>query len=265
MSLKMSLIRVCSVGMLCMLVSPVSADIEYSAGHGDIGLAFDVGSGELDLHYHFGTDAVLDGVSGNDVEVNPSGAFVRVADSAMLAAQSFHSPILGVNAGDDIWVLPQSNTGPTGAFALGVPFLGWATEELSNDFTSTTFEMTGFSGPGDFAVFQFAGFPPDIIMQTSDGVIGGPDDTWDFLVGGHDHANFGFTQAGVYDITLTATAFSDALFGPGGSVSDTETFRFVVGDLTAIPEPGSLAALACLGTVGMLVRRRRKPKAAQRV
>ncbi len=44
-----------------LLSTAANADlIEYTAGHGDIGLA--VEAGQLHLHYHFAPGAVLDGV-----------------------------------------------------------------------------------------------------------------------------------------------------------------------------------------------------------
>ena len=92
---------------------------------------------------------------------------------------------------------------------------------------------------------------PNVLMQTVDGI--NSDDSIEFGVGFHDHINYGFTQEGIYDVELTATA---SFFG-GGSVEDVETFKFLVGSATAIPEPGSLAVLAS-GSVGLLVRRRRK-------
>ncbi|QDV44492.1 hypothetical protein Enr13x_43580 [Stieleria neptunia] len=244
-------VRICLIGVACTLAGNVSADVvEYSAGHSDIGLAYE--DGELNLHFHFGGDTILDGapVGGvGGIEFNPSDAYVLVDDAAMYPGGA-PGPIsfLGLNTGDPVWILPQSNT-------AGMPFLGIATEELEAPFTSASFEMTGFSGPGQFALWQ-GGFAPSVFMQTSDGIIGGPGDTLSLpSVGSHDHYNWGFTQQGVYDIELTATAYNGSL--PGGFVSDTETFRFVVGNVTAIPEPSSFAAIAFV-TTGFLVRRRRR-------
>ncbi|QEF99260.1 hypothetical protein Mal15_33220 [Stieleria maiorica] len=242
--------RICLVGVVFAFAGNAAADVvEYSAGHSDIGLAYE--DGELHLHYHFGSDAILDGnptgVVGG-VEYDPSEAVVRVTNDALYAGGA-PGPIsfLGLDTGDPVWILPQSNAG-------GLPFLGIATEELDAPFNSASFEMTGFSGPGQFALWQ-GGFTPSVFMQTNDGVIGGPSDTLSIAgVGSHDHYNWGFTEEGVYDIQLTATAFNSSL--PGGFATDTGTFRFVVGNVTAIPEPSSFAAIA-LAATGFLVRRRR--------
>lgn len=40
-----------------------------------IGVAYE--NGGLELHWHFGSDAVLDGVSGNDVEIEPGGRMLE--------------------------------------------------------------------------------------------------------------------------------------------------------------------------------------------
>jgi surface-anchored protein len=147
--------------------------------------------------------------------------------------------------------LPPNNT-------PGVPFLGIATEDLSAPFSSATLEMTGMAGPGNFALWQQVGFTTSVLMRSNDG-IGGSGDTLTIpSIGSHDHYNFGFTEAGIYDITFEATAFNPDL--PGGFATDTETFRFVVGDLTAIPEPSSFAAVTFFAAAGLLVRRRRKSK-----
>lgn len=227
--------------------SSLAARVEYSAGHADIGLAYE--SGELELHYHFGSGAVLDGVPlGTDLEVDPSDYGVRVADVARV--------ILGANvsfldalAGDPLWRLPSSNT-------PGLPFLGIASKELdSNDFGSASIQLTGFSGPGggEFALWQSDGFVTNVLWQTFGGLDG--TDMLPMVIGGHDHFNYGFTAEGVYDLQLTAVA---NLVG-GGSVTDTETFRFLVGDSTVVPEPTGFGLLAgsCIVMIGIRRRCRR--------
>ncbi len=213
--------------------------VEYSAGHADIGLAYE--SGELELHYHFGAGAVLDGVTlVSEDEADPGEVYVRVADST----QTTGTALSFLGNADPYWALPQNNV-------AGQPFLGIAAEELSgSEFSSASLEMTGFSGPGQFALWQW---PNSAFMQTVDGI--SPSDTLPLVIGGHDHFNFGFTAEGVYQVTITATA---ELTG-GSTVTDTETFWFVVGDNTVIPEPASLALLG-LGGGLVLMRRRASSK-----
>jgi len=256
MNLTIRTVCVLSVGLLCTLPSSVSAATltEYSVGHADIGLAYE--GGELELHYHFGSPASLNPASTED-EFHPSEAYVRVpdatADIVTPSGQTYYNTNLGLNLGDQFWVLPQSNTS-------GVPFLGFNAEELfGSPITSAQLEMTGFSGPGEFAMWQNGNSGPNTpVMRTNNGI--GSDDLIGLSLSGHSHYNLGFTQKGVYDIDFKATGFGTGL--PGGMVDDTETFRFVVGSLTAVPEPGSFVALASLGIVAAATRRRRRPMAS---
>ena len=228
-----------------MLASNARAElVEYSAGHADLGLAYE--GGELDLHIHFGEGSVLDGVTSvADSELNPSDVYIRI-DSEKSKLFPGPAPFLGTGASDPIWVLPANNVG-------GLPFFGVATEELESAvFSDVTFEMTGFSGPGEFASWQGNASP--LYWQTIGGIGVDPgDDVFDFGVGVHDHVSYGFSQEGVYNVEVTAKAD----FVAGGFVTDVETLRFVVGSATAIPEPGSFAALA-FGMVVLSVRRRRR-------
>jgi surface-anchored protein len=76
------------------------------------------------------------------------------------------------------------------------------------------------------------------------------------FVGGHDHYNFGFTAAGIYDLTFTATG----TLATGGVVTASDVFRFVVGDQSTapvVPEPSALALAGLAVVTGGLVARRR--------
>ncbi|MCD0460914.1 choice-of-anchor M domain-containing protein [Roseiconus lacunae] len=227
---------------ICSSVAHAEA-VEYTLGHGDIGLAYD--GSELELHYHFGNGAVLDGTPlVGDAEYAPDEAFVRVGQNTMVETTG-SIPFLGTTAGDPVWVLPQSNT-------PGVPFLGIATEELDGTFSGASLTMTSFSGPGEFALWQSSSLGGlNVFWQSNNGL--DATDTLALSIGGHDHYNYGFTEAGTYDIGVTATAD----FASGGSVSDFGTLRFVVGNVSAVPEPSALAAMGALSSIMILRRRRR--------
>lgn len=250
----------CWVAAWGLLAGNAAADgvPEYTAGHGDIGLFYE--NDELILEYWF-RGSIFDGVATN-ARVDPAMANVRVADSAEMVAQ-LELPFLNTLLGDVFWSLPQSGTA-AGNANPPLPFLGINSESLPNSITSAVLTLTGFDGPpatddeeaGEFALFQFQN-SIEVFMQSNDGVSevieGVPTgDTLVFLT--HDHYIWGFTREGVYDVELTATAY----FADGTYKNDVETFRFLVGSSTVIPEPGSLAALASLGLSGLVLRRQRK-------
>lgn len=248
----------------------VRADLlEYTAGHGDIGVAYE--GGALELHYHFETSAVLNGVTlglGEEVETGPGGAYVRVSDSPLVYNANY-APNLSQydftgRTGDDpdLWVLPSSNV-------EGVPYLGIAAEEgfneadwnggirISLDSWNYIAHGSGDAALANFSLFQVVDpLNPTVTMATSDGVDGNDSFVSSF---GHDHFNYGFTEEGIYELTLTATGDHVDF----GELSDTGTFRFSVGDGTpaAVPEPGTTGVLVLASSVlgiGYLVRRRRK-------
>ncbi len=237
---------------LCLAPTASAAITEYSSGHGDIGLAFH--DGELELHYHFGDGAILNGSPlAGEIEFEPGEAYVRVSNDALRSATA-PAPQLGLATGDPVWLLPQNEVS-------GLPFLGIASEELAGlGFSSATLSLTSFSGPalGQFALWQPDGFGgTDVLWQTNNGFDG--TDLLNMNIGGHAHFFYGFTQQGVYDLELTAVA---NLTG-GGSLTDVGTFRFVVGSATAVPEPGSMVALGVITVGAVVVRRRRKNAAKQ--
>ncbi|MEM6692422.1 MAG: choice-of-anchor M domain-containing protein [Planctomycetota bacterium] len=257
-SLRNKFASLLSFGVAVALASnATAAPAEYFTGHGDIGLEYDAGGNSLELHYHFEDGFNETGMPfGPEMEFEPDEVYVRVSD-ATSAVLPFDAPVLGSLTGDTVWILPLSEAL---ADAAGLaPHLGIAAEELSPlTFSSIDLTLTGFSGPagGEFALYTGTLDAPTVSMQTSDG-LSALGDTYNPIVGDHDHENWGFSAPGVYDLTFTATAFFTAGAG-GGSISDEQTFTFAVGDATAIPEPSSLLALASLGAFGAAHRRRRK-------
>lgn len=217
----------------------------YTSGHADIGVGLE--DDALFLHYHF-EGATVNGSVVGDEELDPGEVTTVVAESLRITLGAGESlPFLGLSSGDRVSILPQVNT-------PGVPFLGLATEELLDaDWTSPiTFALVAASGPGEMAVWQSGLFGARVLFDTLDGI--GDDDSFSLGTGLHDHANYGFTEVGIYDVTIRVSGTHASL----GALSDTATFRFRVEPFAAavVPEPGSLAmiglgASAVLGSVAM--------------
>lgn len=250
---------------------PVRAAIVYSSGHADIGVLFE--SGELELHYHFDTSTNKEALGGGEVplvppgttdpeafEFSPDGIFVRIPDPPVERPAGSEWDFTGASSGGDLWLASQVNE-------IGKPFLGLASEDLTiSDWAGQiSWALTAVTAPlgGEFALWQTGIFgDPTRRWDTQDGSFF--NDEFELSVGGHNHFNWGFTAPGVYELELTATGTHNTF----GTVSDTETFTFLVGDSTqvpaAVPEPGSMLLL-CLGGAGMIggrLWRRRKTGAA---
>ncbi len=225
----------------------------YSAGHGDIGIAYeDEGNGpEFFLHYHLGATATVDGsLVGNapdGLEFEPGDITTTIPSSTMMVLpnNAALNTGTGVAAGGAIWILPQAEQD-------GLPFLGIATEELAAaDWTGNiTFSMgavTSPSGRGNFSLWNADGFG-DVTFFYSTNSPGSTEDgnVLTLPTGTHAHFNYGFSEPGTWDVELTVagTHVTD------GALSSTRNFTFNV-----VPEPSS-ALLAALGGLALSRRRR---------
>lgn len=217
----------------------------YSEGHGDIGIAYEGGAFEPHWHLHAGA-AVNSSPLSEDAEYAPGDALAYVPNPSVSRPAGAQWDFLGTAAGSPLWTLPQSNT-------AGKPFLGIASEELTaSEWSSLTLSLVGLSGPsgGHFSLWQGDAFgSPVVKMASSDGFSGA--DTMSMIPGGHDHYFFGFTEPGVYQVTLKW----DGTHTGDGAISATETFAFGV---TAVPEPGEVGVAVALGLGGLAWFRNRR-------
>lgn len=243
---NVTIIVTSAVSALAVTTSTWATPVEYTAGHADIRPTYE--NGELNLNYRFDANAVLDGAALAAPELyDPASAYVRVPDST-IADPADHSLLFSFfpdffndlgSPNEPFWTLPQNNV-------QGQPFFGFSTEELvgGNWGASFEFELTSFTGPGHFTLYQ-SGFGPNVFLSTASS------ETEFTFPAGHDHYNWAFVGAGLYELefTVTTTHTSD------GEKSASGTFLFAVGDSTVVPEPSSIALLV-VASMAMIRRKR---------
>ena len=225
----MKKLTISSFALLVLGFAPVAfAQTNVTSGHWDIAAHEHEGSIELSVHNH--DLAIEEPLQGSTISYNfGTNAKVDVTISASNLGLLWVSPASEVEADD-----------------MGMPFIGFSAEELVAPFTGpVTFTMTGFSytgsGTGNFYMFE----GEDIFFNST----AGPGSFGEFSVdvGQHGHGEFGFSDAGLYQITLEAGGNN------GAPVSgDPATFTFDV-----VPEPSTYALLG-LGAGALALLRWRK-------
>lgn len=143
--------------------------------------------------------------------------------AAMTAPDDEAYDFLGDAVGSQVYVLPQTQDSQ-------LPWLGWNTQDpevMEQLDRGVTLSMTGLQGPGDVSVFLQSGSfgAPDVLFNSAEKK---PQSIW-VDVNTHTHANWVFTQPGVYLVELTIQA--DLI--DGRHVADTAQLRFAVGDVSA--------------------------------
>jgi surface-anchored protein len=233
--------------------------------HADIGIGY--AGGVWNLHVHD---------EDNDLEFDPADVLLFVAPEARTSRPAGSAfDFIGVGAGENYWRLPQTQN-------PSLLFLGVSAGEVApgtfgsyNPFDESggrvsgsgpwlRLDLLGISGPGHFSVWQSTDTGPLVFMSSFQNGVDGSDSLW-IPDGSHAHFNYGFTGAGLYDITFKASG----LIGGQRVESGPVTYRFGVetqgGEPGAvIPEPGSIALMAAALPLGMaaLLRPRRRRAAA---
>ena len=151
------------------------------------------------------------------------------------------------------WVLPATQSesvdvnGDPAMLFLGVASDGGGVNWAGNQFKVSLISAAA-TNPGDFAMYRFSlGEVFSNPINTKNGVSSSDFVAVSSNVGGHDHWNWAFSSAGLYELAFQASGMlNDVLY-----VSDIETYTFNV-----IPEPSS-GALLLIGLAGLMATRKR--------
>ncbi|WP_084469907.1 TIGR03773 family transporter-associated surface protein [Jiangella gansuensis] len=219
-------------GVAALLSAPVVAGLSASA---DPGLPPAPTERRLLTTEH--VDAINVGFDGDRLTVNskigPPAEYAAVDDLI------FHLSDLGRVEGlpahytefigtSDVWLVPQTQD-------PDVLWAGWSTEEIGSgvvDGDAVDVTLTDVRGPGEVEVWQTVGFGEISRIFSSDE---------DFStrrqgVNAHVHANWAFTQPGVYTLSFTASA----TVGGQPVTSDPVDYTWVVGgEQGTLPTPAT--------------------------
>ncbi|MDA0136278.1 choice-of-anchor M domain-containing protein [Solirubrobacter deserti] len=194
-----------------LLVSALATTV-ISTGHVDIGPRF------VDDRW---TLQVYDDPTWRDAD----STVLQVTDDALLTVPDDPAyAFLPAKPGSDVYVIPQTQN-------PDVVWLGWNTQDpevMETIDRGVTMTLTGVQGPGELTVYLQSGDfeQPQVLW---------PKPIW-VDVNTHTHANWVFTEPGVYLVQLKLEA--DLI--DGRTVSDTRELRFAVGSGTS-PEDARAA------------------------
>lgn len=190
------------------------------AGHVDMGPKFDEGTWRFLVH----DDVAKADADATSVWRYPAETVFQVLDQARLTMPDDPAyAFTGAKPGDPVWIVPQTQDPE-------VVWLGWNTQDpevMQTIDRGVTLSLVGAQGPGVVTVY----------LQS--GSFGEPQVLWDSRkdeaqpvwvdVNTHTHANWVFTEPGVYLLRLRA----EADLVDGSQVADTQLLRFAVGTGTS--------------------------------
>ena len=217
---------------------------QLTGGHADVNLELDGNQFEIGFHTEFTAGhTTITGGAPQQNEFEADDLHVVLPSSTLITrpAATEWDPS-GVNSGENLFVLPQTETASESA---GAVFLGWAAEELTAaDWNGDiTWTLNSVSGPGHFSVYK-SGLTPSFQMSSADGISAA--DSFTLEAGHHEHFNLGFTQPGTYALTMSVVGTNNTL----GVVSGTGTLTFQV---QAPPVPAAINAQAFATNLPMAV------------
>ncbi|TFD54761.1 hypothetical protein E3T55_02835 [Cryobacterium frigoriphilum] len=190
-----------------------------SAGHIDLGPR--IIDGEFTLLVH--DDAAKADATAQSVWRQPEQTVIALTDAALLPVPGDPAyAFLGVPAGESVSVIPQTQN-------PDVAWVGWNTQDpgvMDVIDRGVTLSLAAVDGPGALVVYLQSGTfgEPEVLWDSRSPE---PASVW-VDVNTHTHANWVFTEPGVY----LAQFRIDADLVDGSTVSDTQSLRFAVGDAT---------------------------------
>lgn len=186
------------------------------AGHVDMGPKFVDGEWTFLIH----DDAARADANATSVWRFPEETVLHVLDQgAQTVPDDAAYEFVGAEPGAPVWVIPQTQN-------PDVVWLGWNTQDpevMQTIDRGVTLALTGAQGPGIVTTYLQSGSfgEPQVLFDSR---VPEPQPAW-VDVSTHAHANWVFTQPGVYLLRLEASA--DLI--DGTTVSDTQLIRFAVG------------------------------------
>lgn len=190
------------------------------AGHVDMGPKFVDGEWKFLIH----DDAARADANATSVWRYPEETALHVLDAGELTVPDDPAyEFIGAAPGEPVWVIPQTQN-------PDVVWLGWNTQDpevMTAIDRGITLSLTGVQGPGVATVYLQSGSfgEPQLLWDSR---IPEPQAAW-VDVNTHTHANWVFTEPGVYLLRLQA----DADLLDGSSVTDTQLIRVAVGTATS--------------------------------
>ena len=206
-----------------------------------VGEPVTLGAGHVDLG-----PRIIDGewiLAARDDTAHPpkwrslSDVVLQVHDTGALPVpEGEEYSFIKADTGSSVYVVPQTEI-------PGVVWLGWNTQSppvVSTATQGVRLRVHAVSGPGHFSLFlQPGNFAPPQLLADKDALADSPAEIF-VEANTHTHANWVFTEPGVYLVDLEATAVD----AQGHVLSARDTVRFSVGDATSVEEALSAAALS---------------------
>jgi len=217
----------------------------FTSGEIEVEVAFNDDTNQLELVGLLLEGGVLDGNTLTENQEMELDQFQILGGANVIESFPVDVAASGVTAGQDLWVLPQSEN-------FSAPFLGIASADLNAaDFNGNiTFSLGSVASPSGNGVFSVLSFEPDGSTSPIFSSLGAElTDSNNELISefSEQHVNWTFTEPGAWEVEFTATGDHVAL----GELSATGTVQFLI-----VPEPSS-SLLIALSAIGFISKRRR--------